>query len=557
MEGVQTLLFHPRRFLFPVAGPASRIRILALLISGLWVVSPVWGQAPKVTGVLNGASFDNRLSPGVMATILGANLGPSPGEPHPMDLTVAVNGVPAYVEFGSFGQINAQFPVDVQPGPAVLVVKWQDLKSDPFAITLDAYAPALFTTSGSSSGPGKFVNRSRSNKPVSATNPALPGDQLVGYALGLGPTSGLAVTGKQGSGTVPALGVTVGGQPAVGFAGLATNMLGVYEVNFTLPASAHAGNQPVIVQIGGKASNTVTVPIRAVARIGTYNAGKWRLDLNGDGKKEEHPSSDRAAGLGWPDGTFVTGDWNGDGRTKIGVYAADGFWYLDYDGNGVWDGGVKDKRYQFGWPGATPVTGDWSGNKKTKIGVYFNGQWYLDYKGDGNWDRGVDDKLYNFGWPAPGVTPIVGDWNGDGKTKIGIFCNGYWYLDYDGDGAWDDGVKDKSYAFGWPGVTPVLGDWSGDGRTKIGVFSDGYWYLDYDGDGSWDGGDKDKGYAFGWAGVTPVLGDWSGDGRTKVGVFSDGYWYLDYDGNGKWDGVTTDRLYVWGHSGDLPVVGAW
>ena len=48
-------------------------------------------------------------------------------------------------------------------------------------------------------------------------------------------------------------------------------------------------------------------------------------------------------------------------------------------------------------------------------------------------DTGVD-KAFNFG--APGWTSVVGDWNGDGKTEIGIYQNGAWYLDYDGSGNW-------------------------------------------------------------------------------------------------------------------------
>jgi hypothetical protein len=296
------------------------------------------------------------------------------------------------------------------------------------------------------------------------------------------------------------------------------------------------------------------------AQIGTYTAGQWYLDVNGNGTWDSDPP-DLSASFGWPGATYVTGDWNGDGRTKMGVYQ-NGFWYLDYDGNGVWDGGVNDKQYVFGWgnPNVIPVVGDWNGDGRTKIGVYYNGFWYLDYDGNGVWDGGVNDKAYSFGWAATGVTPMLGDWSGTGTTKIGIYYYGFWYLDYDGDGVWNP-ANDKAYTFGWnaTGVTPVLGDWNGDGRAKIGIYYYGSWYLDYDGNGVWEGGVNDKQYNLGWAdpAVMPVIGDWSGSGTANIGVFYNGYWYLDYNGNGVWDGATTDRLYTWGQPGDTPVVGNW
>ena len=114
-----------------------------------------------------------------------------------------------------------------------------------------------------------------------------------------------------------------------------------------------------------------------------------------------------------------------------------------------------------------------------KIGIYVNGAWYLDYNGNGVFDAGID-KAYGFG--APGVIPVLGDWNGDGTTKIGFYINGTWYLDYNGNGVYDAGI-DKGYAFGAPGFTPVVGDWNGDGKTEIGFFINGSWYLDYNGNG--------------------------------------------------------------------------
>jgi PKD repeat protein len=193
------------------------------------------------------------------------------------------------------------------------------------------------------------------------------------------------------------------------------------------------------------------------------------------------------------------------------------------------------------------------------IGVFRNGAWYLDYNGNGWWDGSVTDRKY----PAFGTTgdkPVAGNWSGGGNKEIGVFRNGAWYLDYSGNGWWDGSVTDRKYpAFGTAGDIPVAGDWNNDGIPEIGVFRNGAWYLDYSGNGWWDGPVTDRKYpAFGTAGDIPVAGDWNNDGIPEIGVFRNGAWYLDYSGNGWWDGSVTDRLYpAFGTTGDKPVAGNW
>jgi len=148
--------------------------------------------------------------------------------------------------------------------------------------------------------------------------------------------------------------------------------------------------------------------------------------------------------------------------TKIGTYNPDlSIWYLDYNGNGLWEPGT-DKAYFWGATGYQPVTGNWDGSVdgKVKIGTYNPtiGIWYLDYNGNGLWEPGTD-KVYN--WGAPGYQPVTGDWNGDGKVKIGTYnpSLSIWYLDYNGNGLWEPGT-DKVYRWGATGYAPVVGKWS-------------------------------------------------------------------------------------------------
>ncbi|MBE0576910.1 MAG: hypothetical protein IH613_13570 [Desulfuromonadales bacterium] len=190
-----------------------------------------------------------------------------------------------------------------------------------------------------------------------------------------------------------------------------------------------------------------------------------------------------------------------------------------------------------------------------KFGVFRSGPWFLDANGNGAWDPGTDAAYVNFG--QTGDQTVAGDWNNDSFSQIGVFRNGPWYLDANGNGAWDP-LVDTVYAnFGQTGDQAVAGDWDGNGIDQVGVFRNGTWYLDANGNGAWDPL-IDTVYAnFGQVGDIAVAGDWDGNGIDQVGVFRNGTWYLDANGNGAWD-PDTDTVYaVFGQAGDIPVTGDW
>ena len=183
------------------------------------------------------------------------------------------------------------------------------------------------------------------------------------------------------------------------------------------------------------------------------------------------------------------------------------------------------------------------------IGLFRNGTWLLDLNGNGLWNASIDG-IYSFG--QAGDIPMVGDWNGDGSDEIGLFRNGTWLLDLNGNGVWNPGI-DGIYSFGQAGDVAVVGDWNGDDSDEIGLFRNGTWLLDLNGNGVWNPG-IDGIYSFGQAGDVAFPGDWNGDGADEIGLFRNGTWLLDHNGNGVWNpGV--DRIYVLGQAGDTPVVG--
>jgi hypothetical protein len=200
---------------------------------------------------------------------------------------------------------------------------------------------------------------------------------------------------------------------------------------------------------------------------------------------------------------------------KIGVFRnSTHLFYLDYNGNGTWDGAVVDRQYNFGISGDLPVSGDWNSDGRSEIGVFRNStkMFYLDYNANGVWNGSVVDRQYNFS-SISGDLPISGDWNSDGISEIGVFRNStkLFYLDYNGNGVWNGSVVDRQYAFGLSGDLPISGDWNNNGKSEIGVYrnSTKLFYLDYNGNGVWNGSVIDRQYNFGISGDKPVSGKWS------------------------------------------------
>lgn len=245
--------------------------------------------------------------------------------------------------------------------------------------------------------------------------------------------------------------------------------------------------------------------------------------------------------------------------SHLGVFRG-GQWFLDRSGNRRFDGCGQDRCLDFGLPGDTAVTGNWTGTGKTKIGVVRDGVWLLDFDDDGQFSGCDVDACFDF---APSRrrraadAPVAGDWNATGRAGIGVFRDGVWLLDVNGNGRWDGCDVDACPTFGSPGDVPVVGDWTGTGRAEIGVFRDGVWLLDLNGNRQWDGCDVDACFVFGLPGDRPVVGDWDGTGYARVGVLRDGAWFLDLNGNGRWDDCGVDACAVFGLAGDQVAVGNW
>jgi len=251
--------------------------------------------------------------------------------------------------------------------------------------------------------------------------------------------------------------------------------------------------------------------------------------------------------------------------TNVGVFRGLGYWYLDMNNNGTWDGSPHDTEFSWGkQPGDIPITGDWNRDGITETGIFRpGGSWFLDINNNGTWDSTPTDKTFSWG-KQPGDIPITGDWNHDGITETGIFRpGGTWYLDMNNNGTWDSSPTDRTFSWGkQPGDIPITGDWNGNGITETGIFrAGGHWYLDTNNNGTWDGSPLDTEFSWGkQPGDVPITGDWNGDGITETGIFRPGTgFYLDMNNNGQYDGPSIDRFLPWGllQPNDKPVTGKW
>jgi hypothetical protein len=255
---------------------------------------------------------------------------------------------------------------------------------------------------------------------------------------------------------------------------------------------------------------------------------------------------------------------------KIGIYRPGaGEWLLDHNGNGIWDGCgidlcIRTIKQQQG----LPVVGQWSTGGSTQLGLFFpeSAQWRLNADGNFSWD-GCDINICLGPFGEDTDLPMVGKWASTDFDQIGVFrpTTGYWYLDGDGSGKFDNCRIDQCarLAVYNSGDLPVAGDWSGSGITRLGLFrpSTGEWFLDQNENNTWDGCFTDRCVAsFGTPEDLPVVGDWDGSGTSKIGIFrpATGEWFLDRNGNGTWDGCGIDLCAPsFGGDGDIPVVGRW
>jgi uncharacterized protein (TIGR03437 family) len=270
----------------PVVSPTNVYTSLPLTLT------PAAAGAPSISNVLNGASYLSTIAANTYATVYGTNLSTTTNGrawgtsdftsngngtlnmPKSLDGTsVTVGGVPAYVQFVLPGQVNFIVP-DVGAGTNVPVVLTQNEQSSgAFNVTMLSLAPSFFTWQPATADSGLYLIAQHQSDntnvgkfglfptniyPVSAnfTTPAKPGELIVLYGTGFGPTSPPIAAGIETDSSVlynlsPKPIVTIGGLNAdVYFAGLAPSLSQVYQFDVYVPLGiTTAGDYPLVATV--------------------------------------------------------------------------------------------------------------------------------------------------------------------------------------------------------------------------------------------------------------------------------------------------------------------
>jgi uncharacterized protein (TIGR03437 family) len=210
------------------------------------------------------------LAPGTIVQIYGQNLAATTGTANAVPLpnamsgsSVIIGGMQAPLYYVSPGQIDAQIPFELQSGQQYqVIVLANGALTTPQPIQLSAATPGL------AAGPDStlIAQHSTDGSLVSQMSPARAGEYLVAYLAGLGDTTVPVASGAaspssplaQPSNT-PVLTIN-GAQSPIYFAGLTPGLVGLYQINFQVPAGLPAGNITIVVSQNGQVSNQTVLP---------------------------------------------------------------------------------------------------------------------------------------------------------------------------------------------------------------------------------------------------------------------------------------------------------
>ncbi len=210
---------------------------------------------PELKEIVNGASYaQGAVAPGEIVTLFGAGLGPAALTTR--GVNVFFDGRPARVIYARADQVGTVAPMELAGRTVTAVqVMYRGQRSESLMRPVAEAAPGIFTAGSVGSGQGAIVNETGTVN--SAAEPAEKGSTVAIYLTGAG------VTDAAGMIAAP-VAVRIGGaETAVRYAGVAPGSIGLYQVNAVVPPEVASGATPVVVSVGGVASQTgVTVSVR-------------------------------------------------------------------------------------------------------------------------------------------------------------------------------------------------------------------------------------------------------------------------------------------------------
>jgi uncharacterized protein (TIGR03437 family) len=213
----------------------------------------------QIGGLSNAATGEQAYAPGMILSVYGAALGTfaqsSATIPLPQYLAgfeATIDGVTAPLYYVSPNQVNVQIPYETTPGKATLVLgnPYQDLT---YTFQVSAAAPGIFTFQNGGINPFSSATRGQ------IVTLFITGEGQVTPSLATG-----ATPSPHAQSPKPRLpySVTVGGVAAtIDFIGIPSGLVGVTQINYTVPSGISTGVQPVVVTVGGAASPAASLNV--------------------------------------------------------------------------------------------------------------------------------------------------------------------------------------------------------------------------------------------------------------------------------------------------------
>jgi uncharacterized protein (TIGR03437 family) len=212
------------------------------------------------------------LAPGTIVQIYGTGLAPTGSIastiPLPKAMTgtsLIIGGITAPLYYVGPGQINAQIPFELDPnGQYQVIANANGSFTSPITIQLAPVTPGLAAyTDG-----GLIAQHAADGSLINDASPAQPGEYVVAYLAGLGGTTVPVVTGAGSppyptlawAGVPPTLTLNGASVPVL-FAGMTPGLVGLYQLNFQIPADQPDGPVTLVVTQSGFNSNSTTLPV--------------------------------------------------------------------------------------------------------------------------------------------------------------------------------------------------------------------------------------------------------------------------------------------------------
>jgi uncharacterized protein (TIGR03437 family) len=248
----------------------------------------------SMAGITHGATLTSGAASGSWVTLSGAGLAPATRTwrasdivnnrlPQSLDeVSVRINDQPASIYYISPTQLNVIAPETTADGTAQVTVTAAGLTSDPVSVPFKRFAPGFFQfpdqyaaavrADGTYLGPSGLIDGV-------TTVPARPGDAILLYGTGFGPTNPPVDAGSMVTTPAPtanAVSMRLGNvELPVSFAGLVSP--GLYQFNVKLPADLADGDYPVTAQVAGAwTARFVRLRIeRATSGAAAAPSGPW------------------------------------------------------------------------------------------------------------------------------------------------------------------------------------------------------------------------------------------------------------------------------------------